>query len=40
MEIVTSIGKASVENALRKLSEDGTIQRYVKGKSTFYIRAD
>lgn len=38
MEIVPSIGKASVENALKKLIEDGTIQRHGKGKSTFYTR--
>ena len=38
MELVPSIGKASVENALKKLIEDGTIQRHGKGKSTFYTR--
>lgn len=38
MELVPSIGKASVENSLKKLIEDGTIQRHGKGKSTFYTR--
>ena len=38
MEMVPSIGKASVENALKKLVEDGAIQRHGKGKSTFYTR--
>ena len=38
MELAPSIGKAAVENALKKLIEDGTIQRHGKGKSTFYTR--
>ena len=40
MELVPSIGKASVENSLKKLIEDGTIQRHGKGKATFYTRAN
>lgn len=40
MEMVPSIGKASVEKALKKLIEDGTIQRHGKGKSTFYTRSN
>lgn len=40
MEMVPSIGKASVENTLKKLTEDGAIQRHGKGKSTFYTRND
>lgn len=40
MELVPSIGKASVENALKKLIENGTIQRHGKGKSTFYTRSN
>jgi Fic family protein len=40
MELVPSIGKASVENSLKKLIEDGTMQRHGKGKSTFYTRID
>lgn len=40
MEMVPSIGKASVENALKKLIEDGTIQRHGKGKATFYTRTN
>ena len=38
MELVPSIGKASVENSLKKLIEEGAIQRHGKGKSTFYTR--
>lgn len=38
MELVPSIGKASVENALKKLLEEGTVQRHGKGKATFYTR--
>ena len=38
MGMVPSIGKASVENALKKLIEDGTVQRHGQGKSTFYTR--
>ena len=40
MEMVPTIGKASVENALKKLTEDGTLQRHGKGKATFYTRRD
>ncbi len=40
MELVPSIGKASVENALKKLMEAGIIQRHGKGKNTFYTRND
>lgn len=40
MELVPSVGKASVENAVKKLVEDGVIQRHGKGKATFYTRVD
>ena len=38
MELVPSIGKASVENSLKKLVEEGYLTRHGKGKSTFYTR--
>ena len=38
MERVPSIGKTSVENALRVLLEKGVIGREGKGKATFYFR--
>lgn len=38
MERVPSIGKTSVENALRVLLEEGVIGREGKGKATFYFR--
>lgn len=40
MELCPSIGKTSIENALKKLVEDGTIIRHGNGKSTFYTRSD
>lgn len=40
MEMGPTIGKASVENALKKLTEDGTLRRHGKGKATFYTRRD
>ena len=40
MEFVPAIGKASVENSLKKLTEEGFIERHGKGKSTFYTRTD
>ncbi len=38
MEFVPSISKASVENALKTLINDGVIGREGKGKATFYFR--
>ncbi len=38
MERVPSIGKTSVENALKKLVVEGAIERVGKGKATFYFR--
>ena len=40
MELVPAIGKASVENSLTKLTQEGFIERHGKGKSTFYTRKD
>ena len=40
MELVPSIGKASVENSLKKLTEEGIIQKHGKGKATFYTRKE
>ena len=40
MELVPTVGKASVENSLKKLTEEGAIERHGKGKSTFYTRKD
>lgn len=40
MELVPSIGKASVENSLKKLVDKGIIQRHGMGKTTFYTRND
>ena len=38
MEYVPSISKASVENALKSLVQEGMIGREGKGKATFYFR--
>lgn len=38
MELCPSISKASVENALKSLVENGTIARHGGGRSTFYSR--
>lgn len=40
MEMVPSLGKASVENSLKRLVEEGAIMRHGKGKNTFYTRTD
>ena len=40
MELVPSIGKASVENSLKRLVEEGAIERHGRGKATFYTRRD
>ena len=40
MELCPFIGKTSVENALKKLVEDGVLIRHGNGKSTFYTRSD
>ncbi|MCD8311678.1 MAG: Fic family protein [Firmicutes bacterium] len=38
MELVPSVGKASVENSLKKLVDEGFLTRHGKGKGTFYTR--
>ncbi len=38
MELVPSVGKATIENMLKKLVEEGYIQRHGKGKATFYVK--
>ena len=40
MELVPTIGKASIENSLKKLVEENFIERHGKGKATFYTRTD
>ena len=40
MELVPSIGKASVENSLKRLVEEGAIERHGRGKATFYTRRE
>ena len=40
MELCPSIGKTSIENALKNLVENGALNRHGKGKSTFYTRSD
>lgn len=40
MELVPSIAKTSVENSLKKLTEEGAIKRYGNGRATYYIRND
>ena len=36
MELCPEIGRASVENALKKLCEDGIIEKHGGGRSVFY----
>lgn len=38
MELVPSLGKATIENMLKKLTEEGYIERHGKGKATFYVK--
>lgn len=40
MEMIPSLGKASVENSLKRLVEEESIMRHGKEKSTFYTRTD
>ena len=40
MELVPGVGRASVENSLKKLTEEGVIDKHGSGKSTFYTRRD
>ena len=36
MELCPKIGRASVENALKKLCDDGKIEKHGGGRSVFY----
>lgn len=38
MELVPSVGKATIENMLRQLTEEGYIERHGKGRATFYVK--
>lgn len=38
MELVSSVGRATIENMLRKLLDEGYIARHGKGKAIFYTR--
>ena len=38
MEIIPTLSKASVENSLKTLVNDGVIERHGQGKATFYTR--
>lgn len=40
MELVPSVGKATIENMLKKLVEDGYVKRYGKGRATYYVKND
>ena len=38
MELVPSVGKATIENMLKQLTEEAYIERYGKGRATFYVK--
>lgn len=38
MELVPSVGKATIENMLKRLTEEGYIERHGKGRATFYVK--
>ncbi len=40
MELLPGVGRASVENSLKKLTEEGVIEKYGAGKATFYTRLE
>ncbi len=40
VELAPNIGRASIENSLKKLVEEGIIIKHGKGKNTFYTRAN
>ena len=40
MEMCPSLGRATIENALKKLVEDGSLIRHGGGRSTYYTRND
>ncbi len=39
MELVPGVGKATIENKLKQLKEEGYIQRHGKGRATFYVKS-
>lgn len=38
MELVPSVGRATIENMLKQLTEEGYIERHGKGRATFYVK--
>ena len=40
MEMCPSLGRATIENALKKLVEDGSLIHHSGGRSTYYTRND
>lgn len=38
MELVPSLGKATIENTLKQLVEENYIERHGKGRATFYVK--
>ena len=38
MELVPSVGKATIENMLKQLTEEEYIERHGKGRATFYVK--
>lgn len=38
MELVPSVGKATIENMLKQLTEKEYIERHGKGRATFYVK--
>lgn len=40
MELVPSVGKATIENMLKQLTEEGYIERHGKGRATFYVKKE
>ena len=40
MELVPSVGKATIENMLKLLVEEGYIERHGKGRATFYVKKE
>ena len=38
MELVPSVGRATIENMLKRLVEEGYIERRGKGRATFYVK--
>lgn len=39
MELVPSVGKATIENTLKQLVEEKYIERHGKGRATFYVKS-